>query len=51
MYGIRAGPIRNKKIIANSDILYAFPDKDSKGTIGCIKLAENKGIKAVITVV
>tara|TARA_Y100001972_G_C7441064_1_gene226353 strand:+ start:44 stop:460 length:417 start_codon:yes stop_codon:yes gene_type:complete len=31
-YGIGAGPIRNQKIVDNSDCVIAFPSKDSRGT-------------------
>lgn len=42
--GKRAGPERNKKIVAESDVLVAFWDGTSPGTRSSIKLAEDKGI-------
>lgn len=39
-YGKRAGFIRNKTIIQNSDIVIAFHDGESKGTLNSIELAK-----------
>ena len=39
-FGNRAGPIRNKKIVAACDILIAFWDGKSKGTKSSIDLAK-----------
>ena len=43
-YGKKAGFLRNKTIIENSDILLAFWDGFSKGTKNSIDLAKAKGI-------
>jgi len=42
-YGRSAGPIRNKKIVENADIIVAFWDGESKGTKMTIDYAKEKG--------
>ena len=44
LYGKKAGPIRNKKIVDDSDVLIAFPSKHGKGTQITIDMANKKGI-------
>lgn len=41
-YGTRAGYIRNKDIIANSEMVIAFHDGKSKGTLHSLKLSKEK---------
>lgn len=41
-YGRGAGPIRNIKIVENSDYIIAFPSKNGRGTQDTIKKAEKK---------
>jgi hypothetical protein len=43
-----AGPRRNARMIAYANGLVAIWDGKSKGTGGCIKLAEQKGIPVVV---
>src|SRR5690625_1138275 len=43
-YGRSAGPIRNKRIVEDSDGMIAFWDGESRGTLSSIRLAKNKGI-------
>ena len=43
-YGKSAGPIRNKEIIENSNLVIAFPDKNSVGTYDTITRAKTKKI-------
>ena len=43
-YGKRAGPIRNQKIVDDSDALLAFPSKKGRGTQITIDMAKRKGI-------
>ena len=40
MYGKSAGFVRNRKIIQNSDVVFAFWDGKSKGTKNSIDIAE-----------
>lgn len=49
-YGKSAGVIRNKEIIENSDIVFAFWDGTSKGTKHSIDLSNklNKEIKIIL---
>ncbi len=47
-YGKRAGPIRNRKIVENSDIVIAIPSPDSKGTWDTVKKAEKKGLRVYV---
>ena len=44
VYGRGAGPIRNKLIVEDSNILLAFVSPESIGTLNTIKLAQEKGI-------
>lgn len=48
VYGKSAGPIRNKKIVENSDVLYAFPRSNSRGTQSAMSEARRKGIDVVV---
>jgi len=43
-YGKAAGPIRNKLIVENVDILIAFVSPDSIGTLNTIELAQKSKI-------
>lgn len=43
LYGKSAGPIRNKLIVENSDIIIAFYHKNSKGTLHTVELAKKMG--------
>ena len=47
-HGRKAGPIRNKLIVDNSDIVIAFPVGDSIGTRDTIKKAYKKGIRVLV---
>lgn len=49
LYGRGAGHIRNKLIIDDSDIVFAFWDGVSKGTLGSIKIAEKQEKVLIIT--
>lgn len=49
-YNKAAGIMRNKDIVANSDILFAFWDGKSKGTEHSINLAK-KNVKTVIVTI
>lgn len=42
-YGKSAGPIRNKKMVEDADIIVAFWDGESKGTKMTIDYAKEKG--------
>ena len=42
-YGRAAGPKRNQKIIRESDVVVAFWDGKSRGTLSSIKIAEKMG--------
>lgn len=47
-YGRSAGPIRNQKMVAKgADVCVAFPLGASKGTRGCMELAEAAGIPVI----
>lgn len=47
-YGKAAGHIRNKAMVDfGADICLAFPIGESKGTRGCMKLAEKAGIRVI----
>ena len=48
LYGKKAGPIRNQKIIDDSDALIAFPSKHGKGTQITIDMAKKKGIPVYV---
>lgn len=46
--GKSAGPIRNKYMVQlGADICLAFPTTSSRGTVGCMKLAQAAGIEVV----
>ena len=45
LYGKKAGFIRNKDIIENSDIIFAFWDGKSKGTKHSLDIAKNENKK------
>lgn len=47
-YGRGAGFRRNKTIVNNSDIVYAFWDGVSKGTSNTINYAKKLGVKCVV---
>lgn len=49
LYGKSAGPIRNEQIVTHSDIVIAFWDGESKGTMSSIELTEYYGKKLYIT--
>jgi predicted Rossmann fold nucleotide-binding protein DprA/Smf involved in DNA uptake len=42
-YGRGAGPVRNRLIIENSDVVFAFWDGKSKGTKSAIEIAKKMG--------
>ncbi len=42
-YGRKAGPLRNKQIVENSDYIIAFWDGVSRGTLSSINLAKHMG--------
>lgn len=47
--GKKAGPLRNKKMVdLGADIVLAFPKGESRGTRGCIKLAQEAGLEVKI---
>lgn len=51
-YGRAAGPIRNREMVAtlnaaNGDRVLAFPIGDSRGTRGCMAIAEEAGIPVI----
>lgn len=46
-HGRAAGPIRNKKIVDNSDIVIAFLHDESKGTKHTIEYARSKNKKVL----
>jgi len=48
LYGKRAGPIRNQKIVDDSDALLAFPSKAGRGTQITIDMAKRKGIPVYV---
>lgn len=47
-YGKRAGAIRNRKIVDNADVLIAFWDGESKGTMITVDMARKAGKKLAI---
>lgn len=47
-YGKQAGMIRNKKLVALADVMIAFWDNQSKGTLNSIQLCQQKRIGSVI---
>lgn len=48
IYGRGAGPIRNKQIVENSDIVFAFPSQSSKGTLNTMMLAKMMNKKLIV---
>ena len=46
--GKAAGPIRNRKIVADATHLIAFPSRNGSGTQNSIELANKKGIPVEI---
>lgn len=48
MYGKSAGMIRNTDIVDNSDVIVAFWDGTSKGTLDSIKKAEKRDKKVLV---
>lgn len=47
-YGKRAGFLRNKTIIENADIVFAFWDGESRGTLSSINLAKEQDKKLYV---
>jgi len=48
-YGLAAGPRRNIEMLEDKpDIVYAFPDNNSKGTWHTVREARKRGIKTVV---
>lgn len=47
-YGMAAGPIRNKEMANNADMLVAFWDEKSKGTKNMINIAKRKNLKVIV---
>lgn len=47
-HGKSAGPIRNKLIVREADVIMAFPTDDSKGTMNTINLAKKENKKVII---
>lgn len=47
-YGKRAGFIRNEQIVVNCDVLIAFWDGKSRGTMNSLDLCEEHGIKYLV---
>ena len=47
-YGKKAGIIRNKLIVSNSDIVVAFWDGSSRGTLSSINMAKNSNKQLLI---
>ena len=48
LHGKRAGPIRNQKIVDDSDALLAFPSKNGRGTQITIDIANRKGLPVYV---
>jgi len=48
IYGRAAGPMRNKALVEECDVLVAFPIGESKGTRGCIQLGRKAGRKVFV---
>jgi len=48
LYGHCAGPIRNKEMAENGDVLIAFPLGDSKGTLNMVKEAMKLKLKVYV---
>ena len=47
-YGKKAGPLRNSKIVENSDIVIAIPSPSSRGTWDTVRKAEKRGLKVYV---
>ena len=47
-YGRRAGPIRNAQVVAEADVIIAFPIGESKGTRDAISKARKAGKRVFI---
>ena len=47
-YGKQAGMIRNKKLVALADVMIAFWDNQSKGTLNSIQLCQQKRIGFIV---
>jgi hypothetical protein len=47
-HGKAAGPLRNTDIVNSSDVVFAFPDPNSRGTYDTIRKAEQKGIPTYV---
>jgi len=47
-YGKRAGFLRNKTIIENADVVFAFWDGESRGTLSSINLAKEQDKKLYV---
>lgn len=47
-YGMSAGFIRNDDIVKNCDLLIAFWDGNSKGTMSSIRMARKQGKEVII---
>ena len=48
LYGSKAGPRRNKQIVANSDLVVAFWDGLSTGTRMTIAWAQQQGLEVIV---
>jgi hypothetical protein len=48
LYGRKAGPVRNALIVRDAEVMIAFWDGASKGTLNAIKQAEARGLKVYI---
>jgi hypothetical protein len=47
--GKKAGPLRNKEMVdLGADLVLAFPKGASRGTRGCLKMAQEAGLKVVV---
>lgn len=47
-YGKQAGMIRNKKLVTLADVMIAFWDNQSKGTLNTIQLSQQKRIGFIV---
>ncbi len=50
-YGKKAGPMRNKQIVEASDMIVAFWDGESKGTLNTIQEAGKRGSKVDLRII
>lgn len=49
LYGRAAGPKRNARMIAlSADACLAFPGPNSRGTLGCLAMAQDRGIPTTV---